>query len=235
MSKRKNIHIVGGDDAKGALKDPELIELTNRANKIERSPQVGRLRHLIAERIFDVFSENRLTRAVVQGIDLNIGPIKGIPGIDPAFYPIEHMKGLRDSDQVVVAKEGNETVGMAGFERRGEFEGRNVYEIRRMAVRKEHEGRFISLHLYKAIMEKLLAKDANALVLVDAQNPVVSKQCKRMGYASLPALEGLTIKLGKERAKQWVAEYEKEGGQFFLYDPLKPKADAAAAKPSFKN
>ncbi len=227
MSGKKDIHIVKVDDAKDALKDPELTELTNRANKIERSPQVGRLRHLIAERIFDVFSENWLTHALVHGIDLNVGPLKHIQGIDRAFYPIEHMKRLRDSNQVVVAKEGNETVGMVGFERCGEFNGRNVYEIRRLAVRKEHEGRFISLHLYKAILEKLLAHDAGALVLVDAQNPVVSKQCKRMGYKPLKAVDGLTIKRGKERAEQWAAAYEKEGGQFFLYDPSKPKVGAA--------
>ena len=215
---KKEIQILQGEEAKQNFENGALIHLTNRVNKIERGETIGHIRHLIASRIRRLLPANCVTRATVNTLDR-------------AFGPIDHMKGLRENAQIAIAKDDDKTVGMVGFERCGELKGRSVYEIRRMTVRKKYEGRFISLKLYKAILERLLATDSKALILVDSQDSAVSKQCVRMGYTPCTGLEGLTIKYGKERAEQWVAEYEKMGGQFFLYDPSKPKgSDAAAAQ-----
>lgn len=217
MSSEKQIKIMGGEEAKQGLENRALIHLTNRVNKLERGDVVGQLRHAIATRIHQLVANGKTKHLLMDNID-------------SAFGPIEHMKGLRERGDIAIAKDGKKTVGMVGFERCGELKGRNVYEIRRMTVRKKYEGQFISLQLYKAILERLQATDSNALILVDSQNPVVSKQCKRMGYAPCTALEGLTIKYGKERASEWVTSYEERGGRFFLYDPSKPKGSDAVAE-----
>ena len=206
MASHKEIHIVEGDEARGHLDDASLIHLTNRVNGMEVEDAIGLLRHQEALRILRLLAGT----AVVDGT---------VRKIDPAFLPIEHMKGLRDSGQIAVARDGEKTVGMVGYELCGTdpTTGRNVYEIRRLAVRKEYEAQGISSKLSRVMFAKIRTADPNALVLIETNNPTVLKQCERKGYRPYPIAEGLRMQ-GRPAEQSNVEECQKIGDQFFLYD-----------------
>jgi GNAT superfamily N-acetyltransferase len=205
----KQIKIVSGEEARPHLGDRELIHLTNRVNKMEVAETVGYIRHAIAGRIHQLLS----------GRGKQPHPL--VRRIDRAFGPIEHMKALRERGDIAVATHGEKAVGMAGFELCGEDSrtGRNVYEVRRIAVQQKFEGHGIGGELHKTIFEKVRSIDPNALIIVEAQNPKVSAQCRKMGYKPCTLAEGLRLKYGDAELDEWIAYYEKIGGEFFVYDP----------------
>jgi len=204
----EQIKILDGEEAKREFSDAALAHLTNRANKLEKSDMVGHICHRVTSSMYGLLGNRAMIHAVQQKID-------------PAFRPIEHMKSLRDRGDIAIAKDGENTVGMVGFEFlcTDPNSDRKIYEIRRLAVRKKYEGRFISLRLYRAIMRRLEEIDPDALILVEAQNPAVAKQCQRMGYTPHEALDVLRMKYGEDRAQEMLPWFQQSGGQFLFYDP----------------
>lgn len=102
MSERTHIQIFEGEEARAYLDDGTLIHLT-RVNKIERDDEAGQICHDTALRLRATLGKGAKTDALILQTDR-------------AFYPIEHMKRLRDAGQVAIARDGDKTVGMAGFE-----------------------------------------------------------------------------------------------------------------------
>ncbi len=199
----KQIKILEGEEAQRSLGDRELIHLTNRVNELERGETVGQLRHTIAKGIYQLLGKGNTQRKLVRSID-------------PAFGPIEHMQSLREFGNIAVAKDGEKTVGMIGFEYAGTdpSSGREVYEIRRLSVRKEYEGRGIGSQLHKVMFEKIQSIDPNALILIETKTPKIVKQCQEMGYKPYPLKDCLFVKYGEEvTAENQTHEYE-----FWIHD-----------------
>lgn len=211
----KHIRIVTGEEAKQHLGDRELIQLTNRVNKIEVTETVGYERHVAALRIHELVTAGKAEYAQVRRID-------------PAFPFIEHMKGLREIGHIAIAKDGDKTVGMAGFEFCGtdSQSGKNVFEMRRIAVQKTYEAQGIGSQLHTAMFEQVRNVDPNALILVESQNPKVSSQCRKMGYKPCTLAEGVRLKFGEAEKNEWLSYYEKNGGEFFVFDPSEEKTDS---------
>ncbi len=209
MSYKNQIKILQGEEAKQNFDDEALIHLTNRVNKMEVGDRIGLLRHLVGMSVDHLFGPGNVTRAVRSKID-------------PAFFPIEHMKGLRDSGNVAIAKDGDRTVGMAGFERCG-FDpksGRNVYEVRRVGVRKKDEKRGTGGQLHRTVFDIIRLIDPQALILVEAWDQAIANQCKRIGYRECDVVDGLVMKgNSEEEARKLVPWYQEKGYKFFLYDP----------------
>lgn len=206
MNEEHEIQIVEGEEAQEGLPDRDLIHLTNRVNKLEHGDVVGQLRHRIAIRIHRLLLPENVKRSLMRNVD-------------PAFNFIEHMKYLRENGQIALAKDGKKTVGMVGFEYCGHdaVSERAIYEIRRIAIRKEYEGRGIGSQLHRKMFERVQLVDPRALILVETQHPSVVQQCRAMGYKPCSIQEGLHLKYGVE-ADTWLPLYEKAGSTFFLYD-----------------
>lgn len=215
MSQEKEITIVENEEAQKSLNDRVLTHLTNRVNKLERGDVVGELRHAVATRIHQLLPEGNVKHSLIRNID-------------PAFRPIEHMKDLRDIGQIAIAKDGEKTVGMVGFEHRGidPVRGRHIYEIRRVGVRKEYEGQKIGSKLHKAMFDRIRETDPNGLILVEAQDPAMKKICERMGYKPCEPRQGLSMQYGNNEIDGSLRWFEESGGQFFLYDPSSKVANA---------
>ena len=214
MSHENQIKIVEGDEAKKGLDDRALIHFVNRVNKLEVQDTVGEQCHEIATRIHQSLGEEERKRALIDSID-------------PAFDPIEHMKDLRQNGQIAIAKDGDRTVGMAGFERCGTDpkSGRDVYEVRRIGVRKEDEKRGIGGQLHRTIFERVRVIDPQALILVEAWDQVIMNQCKKMKYKECDVYDGLVRKGYREdRARALIPWYQEKGYKFFVYDSSKAKA-----------
>lgn len=203
----KNVTIVTGEQAKAELSDPALIHLTNRVNQIDCGDNIGFLRHAVGRAVRGLLGIRPLTRAIRDNID-------------PAWYPIEHMKSLRDRGDIAVAKSDRETVGMAGFQFRSydTESGRPIYEVRRVAVRKKHEGKKIGSQIHSHIVDMIREKDPNALILVEAQDPGMMKICENFGYQECPPERGLRMQYGKEEAPQHLEWFNSTGGKFFILD-----------------
>jgi GNAT superfamily N-acetyltransferase len=139
-----------------------------------------------------------------------------IRSIDPAFGPIMHMKKLRERGDIAVVKDDEKTVGMVGFEycRTDPESGRNVYEMRRLGVYKDYEGRGIGTALQKRIAEKVRSMDPTAILLVETKNPRISSQCRKMGFQRCSMEEWLRLKY--EDAHD---AYADEESTFWVYDP----------------
>ncbi len=217
MPPDKQITIIeDAEEAKRSLDDGALIHLTNRVNKIEREDAVGLLQHEAAQRIHELLlpDEEKWAR---------------IHEVDRAFYPIEHMKGLRENGQVVIAKDGDKTVGMVGFEFRrvDKASGRSVFEIRRVGVRKDYEGQGIGTKLHNAMFARIRAMDPNCLVLVEAQDPAMMKICENMGYQRCDPRRARALQHGPENLEEGLAYFATTGGQYFLCDPA---LEAAASR-----
>ena len=206
MNQEKHIQILEGSQAKQELQDSELILLTNRVNKLEVDEITGETRHNIALKMHET-----------MGANINFVEIEEN---DPAFGPIEHMKWLRNLGHIAIAKDGEKTVGMAGFERckTDPNTGRDVYEIRRLGVRSEYEGQGIGSQLHEVILNRVQAIDPKALILIETQNPTVSKQCQKMGYKQCSKEEGVRLKTDESETEETLAHYKQAGGEFFVYD-----------------
>lgn len=209
MSDKQKITIINGEGAKAHLQDPELIQLTNRVNKIERNKVVGVLCHETARRIFALLGPGKVTRTLIEGIDR-------------AHGPIHHMKQLRDRGHIAVAKDGDATVGMVGYEQCKYIDpktGRKVYELRRLGVQKEYEGRGIGKELQQAIVNQMREVDPEGIILVEAQHPAVVNICQQNGFTICSLDEGLRLKFGEEGVAEARSRYERMGGTFLRYDP----------------
>lgn len=211
MASEKNIHILEGEQAREHLDDATLIHLTNRVNNIELEDDIGLARHETARRIYDLLQD-----------------IGEAAKIDKAFWPIDHMKDLREKGDIAVAMDGEKAIGMSGFERRGidPRSGRPVYEVRRIAVRKEYENRGIGTRLKQTIMQRVMAVDPKALILVETTNPTIVRQSLKMGFTQCSFHDGMLMKFGSEEAVEKHQESFK-GSQFFVYDPSSGKAPPA--------
>lgn len=176
MSKRTHMQIFEGEEARAYLDDGTLIHLTNRVNKIERDDKAGQICHDTALRLRATLGKGAETDALILQTDR-------------AFYQIEHMKRLRDAGQVAIARDGDKTVGMAGFEWRATDPdtGRNFFELRRIAIRKTHERRGIGSELHRLMLDTVRSVDPNALILTETESPAVIHQCQKMGYKPFSA------------------------------------------------
>lgn len=220
MSHENQIKILEGEEARENLDTAALVHLTNRVNKREIGDRIGLLRYLVGRSVDRLFGPGDVTRAVRSKID-------------PAFFPIEHMKGLRDRGHIAVAKDGDRIVGMAGFEHCGidPKSGRNIYEVRRVGVRKNDEKRGTGGRLHKAVFDRMRLIDPQALILVEAWDQAIMNQCKKIGYKECDVVDGLVMKgYTEEEAKKRVPWYQEKGYKFFVYDPSKPKRSDAAAE-----
>lgn len=212
----KDIKILQGDEARASFRDSELIHLTNRVNDIECGDVVGALCHQVARLVHRLLKDGARKDFLMWKCD-------------PAFGPIEHMKELRNHGHIAIAKDGGKTVGMIGFEHcnTDPKSGKEVYEIRRIGVRKQYEGQGIASRLHQTMFERVRDIDANARVLVATKQLPVVKQCERMGYEEWSMIDALRMKYASEELPEdMLRYYENQKYRFFVHD-VPPEEDAS--------
>lgn len=111
--------------------------------------------------------------------------------IDPMHWPIEQMCRFRDEGNTIIAKDGEKTVGMIGFQELHRApNGQQVFEIRRTTVLENYRGQGIGRVLRESMIKRLATIDPDAILCsrIHTQNDV-NKQLaestlfKKVSYA----------------------------------------------------
>ncbi len=206
MKKGQNIHYIDRPNEKD-FPDRDVAKLVNILNEVPTT--CSGVRHQIASAL------------------LNNQRLSHFPGvarlaytIDPKNFPVTQMREFRDEGNTIIAKDGEKTVGMIGFQEHiPTSDGRRLFEIRRTTVLKDYRGHGIGRVLRESIIKRLRDIDSDALLVsrihkdnAPNQNLAKSTHFTLMSDDKLQAL-GITEK--------WILRNKEPGYEYYIFDPRK--------------
>jgi ribosomal protein S18 acetylase RimI-like enzyme len=198
MKKSQDIRYIERPDTKD-FPDDDVAELVNILNNVN-STNSG-VRHRIALALGNTPDDSR-----------------AIDEIDPAHWPIRQMREFRDQGKTIIAKDGEKTVGMVGFEELPAApNGQRVFEIRRTTVLPDYRGGGIGRILRESMIKRLQEIDADAILLSRIHKDNIVNQ-------NLAASTRFT-KISDEDMKRlgapddWIQGNTRNGYEFYVFNP----------------
>ncbi len=141
---------------------------------------------------------------------------------DPTFPLQRHMQSLFDAGHGIVAKDGEDTVGIVARQYMPQYNGRDVVQMRRMVVDKDYRGQRIGTALRERIFARIREESPDAIILNETETPEVIHLSKRMGMKEITMEESYRLKGGRpedyDRYLAWAKE-DLKNYKFFKYDP----------------
>ena len=201
MKEGQNITYIHAPD-KENFPDCDVAELVNVLNNVD-STRSGE-RHRIALALEDTSEASRIIE------------------IDPAHGPIKHMCKLRDQGNTIIAKDGEKTVGMIGFQEYPRTPGgQRIFEIRRTTVLNDYRGGGIGRMLRESMIQRLEEIDSDAILLsrIHQDNEINRNLAESTQFTKISYEEtrGLGI------PEDWIQENKTTGYEYFVFDPRNKK------------
>lgn len=199
MTEHKKITYIDGPDEK-AFPNEDVAVLVNVLNNVDTVNSWARHQAAIALR--GEPSEERR---------------QAILDLDPAHWPIEQMLGFRDIGNTMIAKDGEKTVGMIGFEEHDRTpDGQRVFEIRRNTVLPEYRRQGIGRNLRESMLKRIQEIDSRALLIsrihkdnTPNQNLAGSTNFRKVSDTDMKQF-GFT--------EEWVEQNKEWGYEFYVLD-----------------
>ena len=131
---------------------------------------------------------------------------------------------LLASKNIAVARQNDEVAGMAGYEYRGTYQGKDVYEIAKVSVLPEFRGQKLSVKLMERVMDEIAKKGPNAVAVIDSKDPRILDWVNSRTNTPLTHQDYFRICAQREpddteQVRKWLSAREREGWQVFLLDP----------------
>ncbi len=140
------------------------------------------------------------------------------------------MEEFFDNGHGIVAKDGEDTVGIVARQYMPQFEGRNVVQMRRMVVDENYRGQHIGTALRERIFASIREESPDAIILNETERPEVIHLSQRMGMTEISMEESYRLKGGRpedyDAYREW-AESELANYKFFKYDPREHQDDVS--------
>lgn len=151
--------------------------------------------------------------------------LRNIPGapsvaesVDPAHGLTNEMCEFRDQGNTIVAKDGNKTVGMIGFEEHPNSpSGERIFEIRRTTVLPEYRGRGIG----RALRERLMRHLPSAILLsrIHKENTVNQNLAESTGFTKISPAQMEELGFSAD----WIKSNADYGYEFYSFKSQESK------------
>lgn len=209
MEKDKNIQYIDSPD-ENEFPDRHVAELVNTLNEVPTT--CSGVRHQIAS----VLMKNQLRYFP--------GVARFATTVDPAHFPVKQMREFRDQGNTIIAKDGEKTVGMIGFEELPATpSGQRIFEIRRTTVLPEYRGSGIGRMLRESMITRLQEIDSGAILLsrihkdnIVNQNLATSTQFTKISDEEMKGLGA---------PEHWIQGNTSNGYEFYIFNPRNVKKE----------
>jgi len=199
MAENKKITYIDTPDEK-AFPNEDVAQLVNVLNNVDSVNSWAR--HQAARALGDPQNEDQF-RAIVK--------------LDPAHWPIESMLEIRNKGNTMIAKDGEKTVGMIGFEEHHRApSGQRIFEIRRNTVLLEYRRRGIGKTLRENMIKRIQKIDPNALVISRIDKDNVANQNLSISTGSRKVSDSDMEKLGF--SKEWIETRKERACEYYVHD-----------------
>ncbi len=139
-----------------------------------------------------------------------------------------NMCQIRDQGQIIIAKDGEDTVGMIGVnELHRTPDGRRIFEIRRNTVLDSSKGQGIGRALRERMIARLSTVDPDALLISRIHHDNTVNQALAESTEFTRITDAKLEELGFE--KKWIESAKRQGYEIYLRDLRQNKVKDSAA------
>lgn len=171
----------------------------------------------VLNNVDSVNSWARHQAALALGDPQDEDKFRAIVALDPAHWPIEQMLKFRDMGNTMIAKDGEKTVGMIGFEEHHlSPSGQRIFEIRRNTVLPEYRGRHIGRTLRESMIERIKKIDRSALLISRIDKDNVTNQNLSISTGSRKVSDADMEELGF--SKEWIETRKERACEYYVHD-----------------